>query len=83
MVANAGICPLNPLVESPLFCRDVSAAYSLCDKASSELLDKAMAVNVRGTMLCYKYAAQQMIAQGRGGRIVGTLLSMSGFQRTS
>lgn len=22
-------------------------------------------------MLCYKYAAQQMIAQGRGGRIVG------------
>lgn len=42
-----------------------------------------MAVNVRGTMLCYKYAAKQMIAQGRGGRIVGMLLSMSGFQRSS
>ncbi|ETW76659.1 hypothetical protein HETIRDRAFT_106091 [Heterobasidion irregulare TC 32-1] len=54
MVANAGICPLSPLVET-----------------SSELLDNAMAVNVRGTMLCYKYAAKQMIAQGRGGRIVG------------
>ena len=30
-----------------------------------------MAVNVRGTFLCYKYAAQQMIKQGRGGRIIG------------
>jgi NAD(P)-dependent dehydrogenase (short-subunit alcohol dehydrogenase family) len=31
-----------------------------------------MAVNVRGTMLCYKHAAKQMIAQERGGRIIGT-----------
>jgi len=31
-----------------------------------------MAVNARGTMLCYKHAAKQMIAQGRGGRIIGT-----------
>lgn len=30
-----------------------------------------MAVNTRGTFLCYKYAAQQMIKQGRGGRIIG------------
>ena len=30
-----------------------------------------MAVNARGTMLCYKHAAKQMIAQGRGGRIIG------------
>ncbi|KAH7925239.1 NAD(P)-binding protein [Leucogyrophana mollusca] len=29
------------------------------------------AVSVRGTFLCYKYAAQQMIAQGRGGRLIG------------
>jgi NAD(P)-dependent dehydrogenase (short-subunit alcohol dehydrogenase family) len=36
-----------------------------------EDLDHAYAVNVRGTMLCYKYAAIQMIAQGRGGRIIG------------
>ncbi|KAH7920225.1 NAD(P)-binding protein [Leucogyrophana mollusca] len=28
-------------------------------------------VNVRGTFLCYKYAAQQMIAQDQGGRIIG------------
>ena len=30
-----------------------------------------MAVKVRGPLLCYKYAAQQMIGQGRGGRIIG------------
>ena len=30
-----------------------------------------MTVNARGTFLCYKYAAQQMIEQGRGGRIIG------------
>ncbi|OSX63546.1 hypothetical protein POSPLADRAFT_1138933 [Postia placenta MAD-698-R-SB12] len=33
--------------------------------------DRVMAVNVRGTMLCYKYAAKQMVKQGRGGRIIG------------
>jgi NAD(P)-dependent dehydrogenase (short-subunit alcohol dehydrogenase family) len=33
-----------------------------------------MAINVRGTMLCYKHAAKQMIAQGRGGRIIGAFL---------
>ena len=33
--------------------------------------DKIFAVNARGVFLCYKYAAQHMIAQGRGGRIIG------------
>ncbi|KAJ8076651.1 hypothetical protein PM082_001074 [Marasmius tenuissimus] len=33
--------------------------------------DQIFAVNVRGTFLCYKHAGKQMIAQGRGGRIVG------------
>ncbi|TFY66507.1 hypothetical protein EVG20_g4581 [Dentipellis fragilis] len=36
-----------------------------------EDVDFMHAVNVRGPFLCYKYAAQQMIAQGRGGRIIG------------
>jgi NAD(P)-dependent dehydrogenase (short-subunit alcohol dehydrogenase family) len=40
--------------------------------ASVASFDKQMAVNARGTMLCYQHAAKQMIAQGRGGRIVGT-----------
>jgi len=30
-----------------------------------------LSVNVKGTFYCYKYAAQQMIAQGGGGRIIG------------
>jgi NAD(P)-dependent dehydrogenase (short-subunit alcohol dehydrogenase family) len=33
--------------------------------------DRIFAVNARGTFLCYKHAARQMVAQGRGGRIVG------------
>ena len=42
------------------------------DEATVEDFDHLMAVNVRGTMLCYKYAGKQMAAQGRGGRIIGT-----------
>ncbi|KAL4255665.1 short-chain dehydrogenases/reductases (SDR) family protein [Pleurotus pulmonarius] len=33
--------------------------------------DRLFAVNVRGTFLCYKYAADVMVKQGRGGRIIG------------
>lgn len=33
--------------------------------------DKVISVNLRGVMLCYKYAAIQMIKQGQGGRIIG------------
>ncbi|EED79065.1 predicted protein [Postia placenta Mad-698-R] len=36
-----------------------------------ETWDNTIAVNLRGTMLCYKYAALQMIKQKRGGRILG------------
>ena len=28
-------------------------------------------VNVKGTFLCFKHAAKQMIGQGRGGRLIG------------
>ncbi|KAI0317836.1 acetoin reductase family protein [Amylostereum chailletii] len=38
---------------------------------SAEELDRILAVNLRGTFLCYKYAGKQMIAQGHGGRIIG------------
>ena len=30
-----------------------------------------MAVNLRGTFLCYKEAAKVMIAQGKGGKLIG------------
>ncbi|ESK84365.1 acetoin reductase [Moniliophthora roreri MCA 2997] len=39
--------------------------------------DRLFAVNTRGLMLCYQTAAKQMIAQGRGGRIIGAC-SMAG-----
>ncbi|KAF5341366.1 hypothetical protein D9758_012287 [Tetrapyrgos nigripes] len=38
--------------------------------------DKIFAINVRGVFLCYKYAAKQMIAQGRGGRLIGATSEM-------
>ncbi|KAJ6482561.1 NAD-binding protein [Mycena sanguinolenta] len=56
MVANAGIA--GPY-RTPLV------------ELSAEQWDKVMAVNARGTFLCYKHAGLQMIAQGRGGRIIG------------
>jgi len=39
--------------------------------ASVDDWDRLSGVNAKGTFLCYKYAAQQMIKQGRGGRIIG------------
>jgi NAD(P)-dependent dehydrogenase (short-subunit alcohol dehydrogenase family) len=35
-----------------------------------------MAVNGRGVFLCYKHAAEQMIQQGKGGRIIGVSRSL-------
>jgi len=40
-------------------------------ETSVEDFDRIFAVNVRGTFLCYKHAGKQMVAQGRGGRIIG------------
>lgn len=39
--------------------------------ATEEDWDTMFRVNAKGTFLCYKYAGIQMIAQGRGGRIIG------------
>jgi NAD(P)-dependent dehydrogenase (short-subunit alcohol dehydrogenase family) len=39
--------------------------------AELDVWERVMAVNARGPFLCYKYAAEQMIKQGRGGRIIG------------
>ncbi|KAJ7940194.1 hypothetical protein B0H13DRAFT_2299238 [Mycena leptocephala] len=36
-----------------------------------ETWEKCWEVNIRGTLLCYKYAARQMVKQGGGGRIIG------------
>lgn len=42
-----------------------------------------MAINGRAAFLSYKYAAIQMIAQGKGGRIIGagSVSSIKGIRR--
>ncbi|THU93552.1 acetoin reductase family protein [Dendrothele bispora CBS 962.96] len=54
----------------------IVTATSLVETTMDEW-DRTFAINARGTFLCYKYAAIQMIAQGRGGRIIGAC-SISG-----
>ncbi|EEB94689.1 hypothetical protein MPER_06455, partial [Moniliophthora perniciosa FA553] len=44
-------------------------------ETSAETWERAFAINSRGTFFCYKYAAIQMIKQGRGGRIIGACSS--------
>jgi NAD(P)-dependent dehydrogenase (short-subunit alcohol dehydrogenase family) len=39
--------------------------------ADIEKSEATWAINIRGTLLCYKYAAKQMVKQGSGGRIIG------------
>ncbi|KAI0067030.1 NAD(P)-binding protein [Artomyces pyxidatus] len=43
---------------------------SIFDSSAADF-DRTISVNLRGTFLCYKYAGKQMVAQGRGGRIIG------------
>ncbi|OJA15481.1 hypothetical protein AZE42_06343, partial [Rhizopogon vesiculosus] len=45
-------------------------SWKVCP-TTSEDFESVLSVNVKGTFHCYKYAAQQMIAQGDGGRIIG------------
>ncbi|KAJ7312991.1 hypothetical protein DFH08DRAFT_436288 [Mycena albidolilacea] len=40
-------------------------------EVSVEDWDRVMNINSRGVFLCYKYAGNQMVKQGRGGRIIG------------
>jgi len=55
MVANAGIATFGV----PII------------KTTAEDFDRIFNVNVKGVFFCYKYAGLQMVAQGRGGRIIG------------
>ncbi|GJJ14987.1 hypothetical protein Clacol_009257 [Clathrus columnatus] len=64
MISNAGIALTQPLIET-------YKSDSTMVVAPTEDWDRINKVNARGTFLAYKYAAIQMIKQGRGGRIVG------------
>ena len=76
MVANAGICKYavnvleSELSESILLTNRRYLILYGC-KATAEDWDRIFSVNVRGTFFCYKHAGIQMVAQGRGGRIIG------------
>jgi len=37
---------------------------------TSEIFDKVIATNLRGVFLCTKYVSEQMIKQGKGGKII-------------
>ncbi|KAJ3745396.1 NAD-P-binding protein [Lentinula detonsa] len=70
MVANAGIS--GPL--TPILA------------TTKEQWDDILRVNSKGVFLCYKYAAKQMVAQGRsGGRIIGasSVTGKQGMAHTS
>ncbi|KAJ7706982.1 NAD(P)-binding protein [Mycena rosella] len=56
MIANAGL--------------GAARLVSVMD-ANVEEWEKNWEVNIRGVLLCYKYAARQMVAQGGRGRIIG------------
>ncbi|KAK7019494.1 hypothetical protein R3P38DRAFT_3319065 [Favolaschia claudopus] len=56
MVANAGVAK--------------AAAIGVMD-AEMEDWEETWDVNIRGTILCYKYAARQMVKQNIRGRIIG------------
>ncbi|KAF8586098.1 NAD-binding protein [Ramaria rubella] len=56
MVANAGVF--------------TSIGAKLVD-VPLEAWERLLSINMTGVFLCYKYAARQMIKQGKGGRIIG------------
>ncbi|KAJ4000831.1 hypothetical protein F5050DRAFT_1803731 [Lentinula boryana] len=74
MVANAGISgSLTSILETSKY-------------LSKEQWDDVLRVNSKGVFLCYKYAAKQMVAQGRsGGRIIGasSVAGKQGMTHTS
>ena len=59
--------------------RHLVIEYVSCSRTRGRLISTAdmdnwdanFDVNVKGTFLCFKQAAKQMIGQGRGGRLIG------------
>ncbi|KIK54742.1 hypothetical protein GYMLUDRAFT_99884 [Collybiopsis luxurians FD-317 M1] len=60
MVANASVREVAPITSGNAI----------------SIWDRAFAVNTRGVFLCYKYAAEQLLSEGKGGRIIGACSSL-------
>ncbi|KAH7873521.1 NAD(P)-binding protein [Lentinula edodes] len=73
MVANAGIFHEGALVNDCglISSPPNSSLIKVVFVVPTETWKKTFAINVDGVFFSYKYAARQMIAQGRGGRILG------------
>jgi NAD(P)-dependent dehydrogenase (short-subunit alcohol dehydrogenase family) len=50
----------------------IDIEHEALDKASEEMFDRLMSVNVKGVWLCMKHEIGQMLKQGTGGAIVNT-----------
>ncbi|KZT00641.1 NAD(P)-binding protein [Laetiporus sulphureus 93-53] len=48
----------------------ISVSGSILDM-NMEQWNRTININLHGVMLCYKYAAEQMVKQGTGGRLIG------------
>lgn len=70
MVANAGVATLGNILDSR-FSAYCSWGVASALIASVAELERVHAVNVKGTFICYKAAAKAMIAENRGGVIIG------------
>ena len=80
-VANAGISPSGPKnITKSMYQRthfdDDMRTYSTI-VVSLEEWDFINNINTRGTFITYRAAAQQMIKQGTGGRIMGKYAKIS------
>jgi NAD(P)-dependent dehydrogenase (short-subunit alcohol dehydrogenase family) len=74
MIANAGVVGEFSGVmdgQSPSRLLHPFFLYLVCLLADVEKWESLWATNIRGSVLCYKYAAKQMVKQGSGGRIIG------------
>lgn len=72
MIANAAVAVAKPFLKSTL--RTACLRLNLMTNstiASIEQYDNIMNVNAKGVWNCYKAVAVQMIAEGRGGQIIG------------
>ena len=50
---------------------DGGIAYQRPCTATTEMFDTLMSVNVKGVFFSYKYALLRLMAQGKGGRVIG------------